>query len=212
MMKDIDGRIQRFLNSLRFPFRLRIGAVSTGKGVKKVNGEGLAQEPVRDAELFQHYGFGSCPPGGTMGVAVALGGASSHAMVVATEHAAFGVDLATGEVAIYHKEGHFVHLKNGRVVEVECDVYRVNCKQYEVTASAAASVTTPTLSVSDNAVVGGLMTGKGGLAMSNERGGGSAAEIAGTVRVTQDVIAGGISQVGHVHRDSLGGMTDKPAR
>lgn len=211
MIKDIDGRIQRFLNRLRLPFRLLIGGVTAGKGVKKVTGEALAGEAVRDAELFQHYGFGSCPPAGTMGVAVALGGASSHAMIVATEHGAFGVDLATGEVSLYHREGHYVHLKNGRIVEVECDDYLVKCKRYQIDASEKTSINTPTLDASDNVNIGGLVTGKGGIAMSNERGGGRAARIAGTMEVSEDVVARGISQVGHVHKDSLGGQTSKPS-
>lgn len=68
MIKTIDERIRRFFNSVRMPFRIVIDRVTTGKGVKKVTGE-----PVKSAELFQHYGFQSVPPGATMGIAVALG-------------------------------------------------------------------------------------------------------------------------------------------
>lgn len=210
-MKDIiDARISRFLNALRKPFRMVIDRVTTGKGVKKVYGEGLASEPVKGAELFQQYGLSSCPPGGTMAVVVPLGGVSTHAMVVATEHAAFGVDLATGEVAVYHQEGHFVHLKNDRIIEVGCDEYRVSCKRYVVTATEQASVNTPKLAASDQVEINGLVTGKGGLALSNE--GGEAATISGKIVVSEDVIAGGISVVKHHHRESDGGETDAPSK
>lgn len=192
------------------PFRMVIDRVTTGKGVKKVYGEGLARETVKGAELFQQYGLSSCPPGGTMAVVVPLGGVSTHAMVVATEHATFGVDLATGEVAVYHQEGHFMHFKNGRIIEVDCDEYRVNCKRFQVTATEEASVTTPQLVASDQVEVNGLVTGKGGLALSNE--GGEAASISGKIVVSEDVIAGGISVVKHHHIDSRGGETDAPIR
>lgn len=208
-MKDIiDARIRRFLNAVRRPFRMVIDRVTTGKGVRKVYGEALAGEPVVGAELFQQYGFGSCPPSGTMAVVAPLGGVSTHAMVVATEHAAFSVDLDTGEVAMYHKEGHFLHMKNGRIIQAECDEYRVNCKRYVVTATDKASVNTPRLVASDQVEINGLVTGKGGLALSNE--GGEAARITGKIDVSEDVVAGGVSLVGHRHLDSRGGATDAP--
>lgn len=213
MIHIIDERIRRFVNSIRKPFRMVIAGVTTGKGVKKVSGEGLAGEPVRDAEQFQYYGFQSVPPSGTMGVVVPLGGATSHSMVVATEHAAVGIDLATGEVSVVHQEGHYIHLKNGRVIEVECDDYVMRCKTWRVVATDGATLDTPLVAMTNQAQIDGLVTGKGGLALSNEKGGGSAAaEIAGTIRVTQDVIAGGVSQVYHHHKDSLGGETGDPIR
>lgn len=211
-MKDIiDDRIRRFLNAMRKPFRMVIDRVTTGKGVKKVSGEGLSREPVEDVELFQHYGFCSCPPGGTMAVVVPLGGVSSHAMIVATEHAAFGVDLATGESAMYHKEGHFVHMKNGRIVQVDCDTYRVRCKRYEVTATEGANVETPKLAASHVMEVNGALVGKGGLALSN-KGGESTATIEGKIDVSEDVIAGGVSLAKHHHKDARGDETDAPIR
>lgn len=210
MKEIIDARIRRFLNALRKPFRMVIDRVTAGKGVKKVFGEGLAGEPVVGAELFQQYGFGSCPPSGTMAVVAPLGGVSTHAMVIATEHAAFSVDLDTGEVAMYHKEGHFLHMKNGRIIQANCDEYRVNCKRYVVTATEQASVNTPKLAASDQVEINGLVTGKGGLALSNESG--EAARINGKIVVSEDVIAGGISVVKHHHIDSRGVETDAPIR
>lgn len=209
MIKIIDERIRRFFNAVRMPFRMVIGSTSTGTGVKKVTGEGLAGEPVRDAEQFQYYGFQSVPPSGTMGVVVPLGGATSHSMLVATEHAAVGIDLATGEVSVVHQEGHYIHLKNGRVIEVECDDYVMRCKTWRVVATEAVTMDTPVVTMTKKAQIGGTLTGTGGLNLSNESGDG-AAKISGTVEVTVDVIAAGISQVGHHHEDSVGGITSKP--
>lgn len=211
MIEIIDARIRRFLNSVRKPFRLIIDKVSTGKGVKKVTGEGLANEPIRDAELFQHYGFQSVPPSGTMGVAVPIGGVTSHSMIVATEHAAVGIDLASGEVSVVHRDGHYIHLKNGRVIEVECDDYVLRCKSWKVVATEDATLETPMVKMSNQAQIGGLVTGKGGLALTDEGGSvGPVARISGAIEVTRDVIAGGISLTGHHHKDSRNANTSKP--
>ncbi|WMD23106.1 phage baseplate assembly protein V [Achromobacter seleniivolatilans] len=213
-IRTIDERIRRFFRSIRQPFRMMIGRTSTGVGIKKVSGEALAGEAVRDAELIQQYGYHSVPPEGTMGVAVALGGATSHAVIVATQHATVGIDLKTGEVALVHQDGHFIHLKNGRIIEAECDEYVIRCKTWRVEASSGATMDTPVFNVTKQAQIDGLVTGKGGLSLSNEKGGGGSAvaSIAGTMRVTEDVIAGGVSQIGHQHKDSLGGVTGNPIR
>lgn len=211
-LRTIDERIRRFFTSIRQPFRMVISRTSTGKGVKKVTGEGLSGEPVRDVELFQHYGYQSVPPAGTMGVAVPLGGVTSHAMIVATEHATVGINLDTGEVAIVHHEGHFIHLKNGKIIEAECVEYVLRCKTYRVEASEGATMDTPIVTMTERAEINGLVTGKGGLALSNENGGeGEAvARIAGKLEVTKDIVAGGVSLLGHHHKDSIGGETDDP--
>lgn len=210
-VKTIDERIRRFFRSIRQPFRMVIGRTTTGKGVKKVSGEALVGEPVRDAELFQHYGFNSVPPAGTMGVAVALGGATSHSMIVATEHAAVGIDLDTGEVAVVQREGHFIHLKNGRIIEAECDDYILRCKTWRVEATDGATMDTPVITMTEQAQVNGRVTGKGGLALSNENGGaGDVAVITGTLRTTEDVVAKDISLIGHTHDDPHGGQVGKP--
>ncbi len=70
-----------------------------------------------------------------MGIAVPLNGNTSHTVVVATEHGAYRLtELKPGEVALYTDEGAKIVLKRGRVIEHECDVYRVKCKRYEVEA------------------------------------------------------------------------------
>lgn len=133
-------------------------------------------------------------------------------MIVATEHAAVSIDLDTGEVSMVHREDHYIHLKNDRIVQIECDSYRVNCKQYEVSAKQGASFNTPKTIISGAAQINGLVTGKGGLTLSNEQGGGQVASIVGSMKVSGDVAAGGVSLTGHTHKDSHGGQTDAPMR
>jgi phage baseplate assembly protein V len=118
--------------------------------------KGLAGEQLQDAELFQHFGFTSCPPAGTQCIVLPIGGQTSHAIIIATENGAYRLQVASGEMAIYSDEGAFVHIKKGRIVEVECDEYLVKTKKYTVetedygvTASAGATFETPLLKASD---------------------------------------------------------------
>ncbi|RNM16852.1 phage baseplate assembly protein V, partial [Dickeya undicola] len=104
---------------------------------------------IQDAELFQHYGFTSNPPAGTMGIVIPLGGRTSHSVVVATESASYRIKaLQSGEVAIYTDEGAAITLKKGRIITVDCDEYQVNCKKYIVNANEEADFNTPLLNAS----------------------------------------------------------------
>ena len=69
-------------------------------------------------------------------------------------------------MALYTDEGAKIVLKRGRIVETECDVYRVKCKRYEVEAEENAAFTTPLLTASDKLTVEGKITGNGGMAIS----------------------------------------------
>lgn len=213
MIADIDRRIARALGRIRQAFRMVIGQADSAPGIQLAGGDALAGETVEAAELMQHYGLTSVPPAGTQAVVIPLGGATSHGVIVATEHASYRlVGLETGEVALYTDERARIVLRRGRLIEVDCDTFRVTCKDYEVNASAAAAFNTPMLSTSEQAVVNGALTGRGGMALSNENGGGDVASIAGTIRVERDVVASGISLVGHIHDGDSGGQTSPPKR
>ncbi|RQU98016.1 phage baseplate assembly protein V, partial [Burkholderia cenocepacia] len=111
MIQELDKRIRRALSGIRLAFRGLIGRVKTDGPVVIVQGEGLAGENVPDVELFQHYGYTSAPPAGTMMVVVPIGGKSSHGIVIATEHGQYRYKaLKSGEVALYTDEGDSVVL------------------------------------------------------------------------------------------------------
>lgn len=86
--------------------------------------QGLADEPVA-GELFQHYGFTSAPLSGAEYIVLPIGGNSKHAVVIASEDARYRIAIKDGEVAIYSNEGDHVHLKRGRLIEVETEVLLV---------------------------------------------------------------------------------------
>lgn len=74
----------------------------------------------------------------------------------------------------------------------------VNCTTATVNASASVTIDTPKTDITGVLNVAGLITGKGGLAISGG-GGGAAATVTGTLKTTGDVVAGGISLQGHTH-------------
>lgn len=134
MWDQVDSRIRRAMTGIRRAFRGRLTRVNSAVKIQQAQVNALAGEQLQDAELFQHFGFTSNPPAGTQCVMLPLGGQTSHSLIIATEHEKYRItQLASGEVAIYSMEGAYVAIKKGRIVEVDCDIYRVRCKQYEVT-------------------------------------------------------------------------------
>lgn len=135
MWNQIDGRINQAINRVRRAFRGRLTRVNSALNIQQVQADGLAGEQLQDAELFQHFGFTSNPPAGTQCVMLPIGGQTSHSIIIATENEKYRItQLASGEMAIYSQDGAYVAIKRGRIVEVDCDTFRVKCSQYEVTS------------------------------------------------------------------------------
>lgn len=200
MIEEIDKRIRRALNAIRQAFRGLISRINTHGPVVIVQGEGLAGEPVTDAELFQHYGFTSAPPAGTMMVVVPIGGRSSHGIVVATEHGEYRLKaLKDGEVAIYTREGDSVVLGQGRVIDI-------TTKTLNIHASEAVNIDSPKVNVKHLLNVAEQITGQGGLAVS----GGEGVAVDGGMKVKGDAEIGGKSFLGHRHHVP-GETSDVPA-
>ncbi|MGE7992557.1 phage baseplate assembly protein V [Pseudomonas sp. NPDC089554] len=122
------------MQQVRQAFRA-VAASNTQAGITGVEMQGLAGEAV-SGELFQHYGFTSAPLPGAEYIVIPVGGNSNHAVVVASEDGRYRLTLQDGEVALYTDEGDFVHMKRGRVIEVETDTLRIK-------ASTKVSFDTP---------------------------------------------------------------------
>lgn len=214
MIKDIDRRIDRALSGVRQAFRCVLTQVNSTPEVQLVQADALADEQLQDNEQFQDYGYTSNPPPGTMAVVLPLGGRTSHGIVIATEHGDYRLkSLKPGEVALYTDEGAKIVLGRGRVISVDCDEFRVNCKNYQVNASGGAKFDTPMVTASAQVTAQGQINGNGGMAV---QGGNGAAvtgslNITGAVTASGDVKAGAISLQQHTHTDSVGGKTS-PAK
>ena len=174
------------VNGVRQGFRAILTSITPGTPVQLVQAEALKDEQLEAAELFQHFGFTSTPPAGTQLVVLPLGGQTAHSVVVATEHGAYRLAVKQGEVCVYSQWGSFIKLKEGRIIEAECDEMVINTKTYRVNASELVHYATPSYS------------------MSGASGGAADARIEGKLWASEDLKAQSVSLVAHVHRNSGG--------
>lgn len=191
-------------DSVRAAFRGVLNLVKSGSDIQQVQVSGLADETIQDLELMQHFGFTSVPPAGTQAVVIPLGGKTTHGIIVATENGSFRVrNLNDGEVAIYDSSGSTIILKNGRVIDIECDSFNVKCKQYSVTASSGANFKTPKLETDQQFVSQGQISGNGGMAVKGGKGAsfsGDVNQTNGSFKTSGDVTAGSVSLKNHTHQ------------
>ena len=178
---------------------VRVRGLTEGK-VQKGRVEGLPNDVRDDAQRPQDYGFAGNPVDG-QGLKIEAGG---HTVIIRMDRLAERPELAAYEVSVWHKEGHTVTLKAGRIVQVDCDQYIVNTKQYTVNASDGASFNTPLLAASAKATVGDTLAVANGLT-----GGGNANFATGRVSA-QGISAAGKVLDGHTHPDLTSGGNTGP--
>lgn len=223
MMHIISQRINQALARIRQAFRILIGATDSAAAVQRIQAQGIGNENLRGIELFQQYGFTSHPLPGTMGIVLPLGGVSSHSIVIATEHGAYRLkSLQPGEVALYTDEGAKIVLKRGKLIEADCETFRVNCTGFEVnckqaaincdtwatSANDSASFTTPELSTSEKLTAQGLISGNGGMSVKGGEGSrfeGNLDQTGGSFTTTGDVSTAKVSLNSHRHSDGHDG-------
>ncbi|MCO8326801.1 phage baseplate assembly protein V [Burkholderia cenocepacia] len=200
MNREVKNQIDRALAGVRQPYRAVISTCASDTPVQLAQIDGLAGETTPDVELLQQYGITSNPPSGTMAVVVPLGGKTSHGVIVATEHASYRImSLKPGEIAIYTDEGDSLVFRRGRVIDITTETLNIK-------ASTAVNIDTPIVNMTKRLNVQEQITGQGGMAVS----GGDGVEVDGSMRVTQDVEAGGKSLVHHKHPGDSGGTTGEP--
>lgn len=210
MIAEIDRRIKRHLVGIRNAFRGVLSLVKAAGAVQLVQGDGVSPSEMQDTELFQHYGYTSNPPQGTMAIVVPIGGKTSHGIVIATEHGSYRLkNLESGEVALYTDEGDSIILKRGRLIEATTHTFRLNTQVMEVNASSKIDFNTPMVTCSEQATVQHRLTGNGGVAINNANGTGDTATIVGNIKQTggsyetdTDVVISGKSQLHHKHPET----------
>ena len=162
MIEVIDNRIRRALSGIRLAFRGVVTLVKAAGAVQLIQVEGMSGERLQDTELFQHFGFTSNPPAGTMAIVLPIGGKTAHGIVIATENGNLRLKgLASGETALYNQWGDYVILKADR--------------RMQVFSSIAVDITTPLVTTSGDLHVGGSIVAQGDISdhgnktMSNMR-------------------------------------------
>lgn len=100
----------------------------------------LTAGEVKDGlEHFEPYGFTSNPLAGAEGIAAFIGGDRSHGVMLVVSDRRYRIQgMEPGEVAIYTDEGAKIHLKRGRIIDIEADV--INFK-----AATAVNFDTPAI-------------------------------------------------------------------
>jgi phage baseplate assembly protein V len=117
MIDVIRREIQRALSGVRQGARAVLRSVVTGTRIQRVDAEALAGETLQDVELMQQFGFTSAPPAGAQLILIPLGGRTSAAVVVATEHGAYRFKVNNqGEAALYNQWGDSLHLRQDRTM------------------------------------------------------------------------------------------------
>jgi len=126
MARLVRDQVSRVMSNVRQAFR-GTAARNTHGTLIGVEMEGLAGESV-SGELMQHYGFSSGPLPGAEFIAIPVGGNSKHTVVVASEDGRYRVVVKDGEVSLYTDEGDYIHMKRGRLIEIETDTLVVRAK------------------------------------------------------------------------------------
>lgn len=127
-------------NMLRW---VRVRGLAEGR-MQRGRVEGLEHDARDEAPRPQDYGFAANPVDGD-GLRIEICG---HTIILRLDRTAERPELAPYEVAMWHKEGHMVRLRAGRVVQVDCDHYLVNAQQYTVNASTGMAFNTPAATAS----------------------------------------------------------------
>ncbi|WP_263264036.1 phage baseplate assembly protein V [Pseudomonas sp. RIT-PI-S] len=124
----------------------------------------LTHGEVKDSmEHLEPYGFTSCPHEGAEGLAAFMGGDRSHGVVVVVADRRYRLTaLQAGEVAIYTDEGDKIHLKRGRIIDIETGTLNIR-------AATAVNIDAPVINQTGRIVSQG------------------------------DQVAGGVSQINHLH-------------
>lgn len=182
--------------------RARIRGLKEGL-VQNARVESLENDAKDAAERFQDYGFAANVVEG-QGLVLTAGG---HTIVLRMDRLAERPKLQPFEVSVWHKEGHAVTLKAGKLVEVNCDTFRVN-------AAVKAEFNTPLLATSQKATVGDTLAVVNGYSGSNMRLTGYA-EILGYATITQRMTSGQATVAGkviegHTHPDLTSGGNTGP--
>ncbi|MDH0337590.1 phage baseplate assembly protein V [Metapseudomonas otitidis] len=87
-------------------------------------------ETLDDVEHWQPYGFTANPLGGAEALVLSVGGHRAHSVVVSCGDRRYRLTgMAGGEVAIYTDEQDKVHLKRGRVIEIETHTLNIKAAQ-----------------------------------------------------------------------------------
>lgn len=196
-----DSFMERVRNLMRDGVaRAVLNVVDDEGNMQRVQISLLEDEVIDSVERFQNYGFTSVPDEGSEATVVFVGADRSHpVVVVADDRRVRKKGLKPGEVAIYHKDGDFIHLKNGNCMDISTRTLTLSCETATLSASSEITLDTP------------LVTLTGRQQTTGEKSGGSPSTFVGGLENTGgEVISNGVSLEHHTHPGDSGGTTGEP--
>lgn len=182
--------------------------------MRTVQAEFLPGDVREGLEHFEPYGFTSRVKEGAEAIGAFFNGDRSHGVVLVTADRRFRLHVEEGEVAVFDDKGQKVVLKrDGILVETPKNLTATVGGNAVATVSGtttlksgAVTIDAPSVHITGTLSVDGLITGKGGLAVS----GGSGAAVTGSITATGDITAGSISLQGHTHTEQGDGAETSP--
>ncbi len=203
----IRQQTETALGAVRQAFRGTLNLVKSADNIQKAQVSGLAEETLQDVELMQQFGLTSVPPAGTQVVVLPMGGETTHSIVIATENGSFRVkNLKSGETAVYDESGSTIILKQGRLIEIDCDILKI-------TATTKVEISSPVVETDHVFTAQGQINGNGGMAIQGGSGATFSCDVTqtgGSITTDGDVTASGKSLVTHTHQGDSGGITGQP--
>lgn len=179
MMAPLHRRVRLMVS------RAVVGLVNDTLKLQGLQVSLLADEVRERAERLQQYGFTSHPHPGAEAVVVCVAGNRDHPLVIAVDDRRYRLrGLAQGEVALYTDEGDRIHLRRGRLVEIETQTLVVR-------AAAKVRLETPLVETT------GQVKAEGDITDQVTSGGRSMASMRATYN-------------GHTHPGDSGGTTGTP--
>lgn len=131
--------------------------VNDGAGLQSVQVEAMKDDLRDGAERFQNYGFTSHPHPGAECVALAVGGSTSHTVVICVDDRRYRLKaMPAGEVAIYDDLDQVVHLKRDEVLVSSPAKVRIAAPEIVMEATTRLRLQSPVIEM--HAPAGGAET------------------------------------------------------
>ncbi|EEE2001888.1 phage baseplate assembly protein V [Salmonella enterica subsp. enterica serovar Kotte] len=162
-----ERNIKRLLDPVMRRVRLacsrgRVNTVTDAHKAQNLQVSLLSGETVEHVERLQNYGFSSVPVGGNDVVVLSVGGKREHLVAVAVEDRSVRPQgKESGDVIVYHAEGHYARLTADGKIIVACkniefhvdEKTLINTTDFELNASNSTVINSPKTTINAETTV-----------------------------------------------------------
>ncbi|HCM2495661.1 TPA: phage baseplate assembly protein V, partial [Salmonella enterica subsp. enterica serovar Lehrte] len=162
-----ERSVKRLLDPVMRRVRLacsrgRVNTVTDAHRAQNLQVSLLSGETVEHVERLQNYGFSSVPVGGNDVVVLSVGGKREHLVAVAVEDRSVRPQgKESGDVIVYHAEGHYIRLTADGKIIVACkniefhvdEKTLINTTDFELNASNSTVINSPKTTINAETTV-----------------------------------------------------------